>query len=245
VLTSSRMSTLRAASLLTAWAVVLVAAGPSWKSKPTSDWTEEDARLILANSPWAKAAKGMIVRRQTEFERREGGNMGPERGVGFDGTDAKRTAPQLPKSIIDVVRPDSSVRPSQFIPLTLRWESALPIRVAELKSGVVEPPTLGGEGYSLAVYGVPGGYFKGDPKSLGNPLKEQAALKREGRKDVRPSSVEVFQANDGLVIVYLFPLSAEISTNDQRIEFDALIGRIAIMQPFNIEEMLFQGKLEL
>jgi hypothetical protein len=58
-------------------------------------------------------------------------------------------APQLPKSIIDVVRPDSGVWPSQFIPLTLRWESALPIRVAELKPHIVEPPTLAN--------GVPGG----------------------------------------------------------------------------------------
>ncbi len=172
--------------------------------------------------------------------------MGPERGIGFDGTDGKRTAPQLPKSIIDVVKPDSTVRPSQSIPLALRWESALPIRVAELKSGVVEPPTLAGDGYSMAVYGIPGGYFKGDPKSLGNPLKEQAVLKRDGKKDVKPSSVEVFQAtNDGLVIVYLFPLSAEITTNDQHVEFNALIGRVAVTQSFNLEEMSFQGKLEL
>jgi hypothetical protein len=245
VLTSSRMSTLRASSLLTAWAVVLVAAGPSWQSRPTSDWTEEDAHQILTSSPWAKAAHGMIVRRQTEFERREGGNMGPERGIGFDGVGEKRTAPQLPKSIIDVAKPDRGSRPSELIPLTLRWESALPIRVAELKSGVVEPPTLAGDGYSLAVYGIPGAYFKGDPKRLGNPLKEQAVLKREGKKDVKPSSVEVFQANDGLVIVYLFPLSAEITTKDQRIEFDALIGRVAIGQFFNLDDMLFKGKLEL
>ena len=119
------------------------------------------------------------------------------------------------------------------------------MRIAELKSHFVEPPTLEGEGYRLAVYGIPGKFFKGEPQSLGNPLKQQAFLKREGKKDVKPLSVEVFQLGNGLVITYLFPLSAEISRNDRRIEFEARIGRIGILQFFNVDEMQFQGKLEL
>jgi hypothetical protein len=241
------MPNLRAPCLLTAWAVSLVAADPAWKTKPTPDWTEEDARQILTESPWAKAVKGMISRRQTEDERREGGNMGQQHGVGYDGIDDKRSAPQLPSSILDALKPgDNSVHPStQFVRLTLRWESALPIRVAELKSRIVEPPTLDGDGYSVAVYGVPGAAYKGDPKTLGDPLKKLAALRREGKRDVRPSSVEVFQRNDGLVIVYLFPLSAEITTGDQHVEFVAQIGRIGIAQSFDVAEMQFQGRLEL
>ena len=71
----------------------------------------------------------------------------------------------------------------------------------------------------IAVYGVPGNYFKDDPANLGNPLKKLAVLKRAGKKDVKPASVEVFQRDDGLVVVYMFPLSAEISKSDGRIEF--------------------------
>jgi hypothetical protein len=48
-----------------------------------------------------------------------------------------------------------------------------------------------------------------------------------------------------LVIVYLFPLSAEITTSDQRIEFVAQIGRVGIAQSFDLAEMQFQGRLEL
>ncbi len=246
--TSSRLLKLGPPWLLTAGAVVLLAADPSWKSKPASNWTEEDARQVLTSSPWAKMVRGTIVRRQTEDERREGGNMGPAKGVGFDGIDDKRPAPQVPNmgDLISMVKPARAVGPAvPTIPLMLRWESALPVRVAELKSHVVEPPTLEGEGYSLAVYGVPGTYFKGDPKSLGKPLKEQAILKREGKKNVKPLSVEVFLAGDGLVIVYLFPLSAEISPKDEHIEFDALIGRVSILRTFDLGEMQFQGRLEL
>jgi len=86
----------------------------------------------------------------------------------------------------------------------VRWASALPVRLAEIKAHEVEPPTLEGDGYQIAVYGVPGGDFKGDPQELGKPLKNLAALKREGKKDVRPVSVEVFQRSSDVVVVYLF-----------------------------------------
>ena len=244
----TRISTLRVCCLAVAVVVALVAADPSWKSKSMSDWTEEDARQILTNSPWARTARATIGALQTEDERREGGNMGLPHGIGYDGFSDDRPRPAMPKSPLDVVKPDpeiSSVRPT--ITLRLRWESALPIRVAELKARVVEPPTSAdaGDGYIMAVYGIPNANVKGDPKTLGEPLKSQAFLRREGKKDVKPSSVEVFQREDGLVIVYVFPLSAEITQKDQRVEFAARIGRVGVVQSFNVEEMQFQGRLEL
>ncbi len=244
MLRGSRISTLRVTGLLTA-VVVLAAADASWKTKASPNWTEDDARQILTESPWAKTTKVMVARLQTEDERRDGGNMGQAHGVGYDGIEQKSNSPKVPTNVLDLFKIDNTVRQQPSVTLLLRWESALPVRVAELKSHVVEPPTLDGDGYSLAVYGIPGKSFKGDPKSLGNPLKQQAFLRREGKKDVKPSSVEVFQLGDGLVIAYVFPLSAEISPNDRRIEFEARIGRVGITQFFNLDEMQFQGRLEL
>jgi hypothetical protein len=221
---------------------LVLAGDPFWKSKPISNWTDEDLRQILTDSPWAKTVKASVTRLQSEDERREGGNMGQEHGVGYDGVDGKRTRPKLPSSII---RGPNDTRAPATITLTLRWESALPIRVAEAKARVIEPPTLPGDGYSLAVYGVPGANFKGDPKSLGDPLKKQAVLKREGKKDVKPLSVEVFQREDGFVIVYLFSLSAEITDKDAHLDFSAQIGRIVIAHSFDVAAMRFQGKLEI
>jgi hypothetical protein len=129
--------------------------------------------------------------------------------------------------------------------VVLRWESALPVRLAELKSREMDLPTLEGDGYRIAVYGLPGGNFKGDPKKLGEPLKEEAFLKREGKKDVKPTIVEVFPRSDGWVVTYLFPLSAEISPKDGLLEFEAHIGRIVVVQSFALPEMQFQGKLDL
>ena len=226
--------------------VLVRAADPVWISKSIPDWSEEEARLVLTNSPWARRVTPTILRRQTEDERREGGNMGQPHGVGYDGVDDKRRAklPSNPSELL--IKGTGPAQPAPQAPkLLLRWESALPVKAAELKARFVEPPTLSGEGYSIAVYGVPGSAFKGDPKSLGEPLKGLAYLRRDGKKDVKPSSVEVFERADGVVVAYLFPPSAEITPGDGRVEFVAQIGRLAFSQFFELAPMMFHGKLEM
>jgi hypothetical protein len=228
-------------------AAYLAGADPVWKIKPAAEWTENDARVVLTSSPWAKDIAATVTRRLTEDQLREGGQMGQPRGVGNENVDPKGSGPKVSPNILsgrggDDRSPRSLPQP---IKLKIRWESALPVRLAELKSHEIEPPTLGGDGYYIAVYGVPGGDFKGDPKQLGDPLKNLAALKREGKKDVRPSRVEVFQREGGIVAVYVFPLSAEITPKDLRVQFEAHIGRIVLAHSFELSEMEFGGRLEL
>jgi len=228
-------------------AAYLMAADPVWKSKPAAQWTEEDAKQILAASPWSRDNRAVITRRLTEDQLREGGQMGQPHGVGNEGVDPKGSGPKVSPNVFSGTGGDDRSPRSlpQPITLKLRWESALPVRLAELKAHEVEPPTLEGDGYRIAVYGVPGAGFKGDPEELGKPLKNLAALKRAGKKDVRPVSVEVFQRENGVVVVYLFPLSAEIGKKDGQLEFEAQIGRIVVAQTFELSEMEFMGKLEL
>jgi hypothetical protein len=225
----------------------LMGADPVWKTKPPAQWTEEDARQILARSPWARDNTATVTRRLTEDQLREAGQMGQPRGVGYEGVDAKGSGPKVSPNVFS--GPGGDDRSTRSLPqpitLKLRWESALPVQVAEIKSHELEPPTLEGDGYRIAVYGIPGADFKGDPTELGKPLKNMAALKREGKKDVRPIRVEVFRRDNDVVVVYLFPLSAEIGKKDRQLQFQAQIGRIAVAQTFDLSEMEFMGKLEL
>jgi hypothetical protein len=225
----------------------LKAASPVWKSKTAAQWTAEDAEQVLAASPWAKEIRAVVTRRLTEDQLREAGQMGQPRGIGNEGVDPKGSGPKVSPNIFTGRGGDDRSPRSlpQAITLKLRWESALPVRLAELKSHESDPPTLEGDGYRIAVYGIPGGDFKGDPKKLGEPLKNLAALKREGKKDVRPVSVEVFPQDNSVVVVYLFPLSAEITRKDLQIRFEAQMGRIVVAQIFELSEMEFMGKLEL
>jgi hypothetical protein len=219
-----------------------MAADPAWRTKAIQIWTAEDAKQVLTESPWAKSNQADVNRLQTEDQRREGGNMGEAQGVGYDGL-AKDRMP-IPKNIIGLFLHSPAPRLLPQIALQVLWESAFPFRAAELKAGV-SIPTLEGEGYKIAVYGIPDAKVKGDSKALGKFLNIQAFLKREGKKDVRASRCEVFRKDGAMLAVYLFPLSAEITKKDGLVEFDARIGRIAVVQFFNVEEMEFQGKLEL
>jgi hypothetical protein len=228
-------------------AAQLRAVDPVWKSKPAAQWTEDDAKQILAASPWVKETRAVVTRRLTEDQLREAGQMGQPRGVGNEGVDPKGSGPKVSPNIFTGPGGDDRSSRSRPQPITLkvRWESALPVRLAELKSHEIEPPTLKGEGYSVAVFGIPSADVKDDPKQLGKPLKNLAALKRDGKKDVRPVSVEVFPRENGMVVVYLFPLSAEISKRDGQVRFEAEIGRIIVAHTFDLREMEFLGNLEL
>ncbi len=238
------MIRVRSLSLILGGTALLLAADPDWKTKTVADWSEADAHQVLENSPWAKNIVAGIARRRSEDELREGGQMGQPTGVGYDGVEnRKRPLKEEIGNPFVLGKPLPSTAPT--IHLLVRWESALPVRAAELKAHEPPPPVLSDDGYVIAVYGVPASFAKGDPTSLGKPLREQAALRREGKKDVKPSSVEVFELADSVAVVYLFPLSAELGKRDAIVEFNALIGRVQVMEHFNVEQMQFQGKLEL
>ena len=239
------MFTMRTLFLALSAAVWLTAADPAWRAKPISQWTEQDANQILTQSPWAREIRAGVARRESEDELRNAGQMGQRKGVGYEGVDPKESLPRGPKNVFTPDNSHSARSQNQSMMLRIRWESALPMRAAELKAREVDPPTLEGDGYKIAVYGLPGGYFKGDPKRLGDPLKKDAALKREGKADVKPSSVEVFVRADGIAVVYLFPLSAELTKKDMQVVFEAHIGRITVSQAFELAEMEYLGKLEL
>jgi hypothetical protein len=226
-----------------------MAADPSWKTKPSTEWSEEDAKQLLTWSPWIRQIEAGIARPLSEDELRAGGEMGEHHGVGYDGVENNKPHNgQLPKSVPDLLFGKGPTH-TRFRPgvttVRVRWESALPVRIAEMKSHEIEPPTLEGDGYQIAVYDVPGAYFKDDPEKLGDPLRNEAFLRREGKKDVKPLKVEVFQRGETLVVTYLFPLSAELMKRDGLADFEAHIGRVFVKYSFDLTQMEFQGKLEL
>ncbi len=203
-------------------ALVLTAADQAWKNKQFPEWTEDDAKELLKDSPWVKTVAATLVKSQ---DRATFGRRGGKR-----------------RSAIDKAAPADAKPPM----LTLRWESALPVREAELKARDVTAPTLDDQDhYAIAVYGIPRGILRDDSKIMAEDLKRQALLKREGKKDTKPSSVEILLRDDGPVVLYLFPKSAEFNWRDHKIEFNAQVPGLKFTQAFSFDDMTFHGKLEL
>lgn len=77
------------------------------------------------------------------------------------------------------------------------------------------------------------------------PAKGLAFLKRNHKKDLKPSRVEVLPHDSGLVtVVYLFPRSADITKKDGSVQFVAQIGRLFVSQFFVLDDMQLEGKPE-
>lgn len=206
-------------------ALALMAADGAWKNKQFPEWTEDDAKDLLKDSPWVKTVAATLVKPSGK-DLQVNSTIGRRRHRERSDTTAPATA-----------KPPT---------LTLRWESALPVREAELKARDVTAPTLDDEDhYAIAVYGIPRGILKDDSKAMADDLKRQAVLKREGKKDTKPSSVEILLRDDGPVVLYLFPKSAEFDWRDHKIEFAAQMPSLKFMQAFSFDDMTFHGKLEL
>jgi hypothetical protein len=223
---------------LLAFAVFLVsAAEPSWKQKPCTEWNDEDANQVLAESPWVRFATPRQVRDLSIFERRDGGDWDadiPAR-AGFFGTGIFG-APIEPEPIEKL-----HAKPPQGKVL-IRWESAFPVRTAERKAGEKDVPPLDSDDYAVAVYDIP----MPNRWNLARELRGLAFLKRDRKKDMRPSRVRILRYADGTAtVVYLFPRSVEIAKKDGRLEFVAQIGRLVVSQYFNTEEMQLQDEMQL
>jgi hypothetical protein len=241
-------------------ALLLATADEAWKDKQIAEWSEADAKQVLSDSPWVKTVTPTLNRSANDGPRRSSGRgqgggigvggvgislpgiggMGRRGGIGGPGAGGGYPRGGQTGGADD--RGTTSITPST---LTLRWESALPVREAELKSRDTGAPTLDEDHYAIAVYGVPERMAPGISQSQANQLKKQASIKRDGKKDLKPSSVQVLQRDDGPVIVYLFPRNQEIAKDDRRILFDVQIGRLQLAQSFYLEDMVYQGKREL
>jgi hypothetical protein len=216
-----------------------------WRNKQISEWSEDDARQVLSDSPWAKSFTPTV---KTSQQGHRSGGMGRGGGIGIGG--------------IGIGIPgmggmggrhggyggnggNGGSSPVEAPKLMLRWETAMPVRTAELKAHEKDAPTLDEGQYAIAVYGVPARMLNGEFDKLGDQFKKQAALKRDGKKDLKPSRVQVVDGADGPVITYFFPMTAEITKQDHRVEFDATIDHLELTQSFFPEDMVWQGKLEL
>ena len=218
-------------------AVLLLAADPSWKEKPLRDWNEDDAKQLLAESPWVKYATPGQVRDLSPFERRDGGDfdadVGP--GIGLAGTGLLGS-----RKMADAIK-RAHEKPA-LPPVMIRWESALPVRVAEQKAAEAGFPGLEGDDYAIAVYNIP----TPDQWNIARELKGISFLRRNNKKDLKPTRVRILRQDDGTAtLVYQFPRSVEITRKDGTILFVAQVGRLVLSQYFLVGDMQLRGEPQL
>ena len=211
---------------------------PSWMNSPVPQWSKEEARQVLTDSPWVKKVQLDVVRTLSLFERREGGDWdsGIPSGFGLSATgffgdwrEAQTLEHAYARSTLGTVM--------------VRWESALPVRAAESKTGETSVPGWVGDYYAIAVHHIRRPFQMEHPA---NQLKGIAHLRRDMKKDLKPFRVVVLPEPDGLAtFVYLFPRSTQIATTGGSVGFVAQIGRLFVATNFVPEDMRLQGAPQL
>ncbi len=233
----------------------LAQAQVAWIDKPVARWTDSDARLVLSESPWSKQVEPILKSEGSRGGRGVGigsplGTIGiGGRGIGIGGPRRGGRGGRGPGGGMPPRgggRPMADeIAPRTIAPVTIRWESALPVQEAELKTADGNAPIVDEAKYALAVVGLPNRLANGDPQALAKQWKGQAKLKRSGKKDIKPSEVRLLPRDEGLVVMFLFSRTNEITASDREVEFEAVIGPLELKQIFTLSEMSYAGKLEL
>ena len=208
----------------------------AWKDKPVAAWTEDDARVVMAESPWVKSVtpEGGGTAGPSKAKRVESvlGQMGGVR-MGRMGMPGPRRMPSG--------RPEGP-REQRASVVTVRWESALPVREAELKARDTSAPTVDDGFYVLAVYRLPRDAVRA---GMEKKLAKLGVLRRDGMKDLQAARVRVLAREDGPVVVYLFSRTEGIRESDRRVEFSGEVSKWTVGAAFFTEDMRVGGKLEI
>ncbi len=236
------------------FAVSLLAAD-FWQAKPFTDWNEKDVQKMLQSSPWAKqfsvalaASNGTVGGRRAGNSPNSGAMSGPASGSDQGGLG--RYAGNREGA------PDSGTGGGgPTVNLTVRWQSALPVREAIVKAKYGNEAATSPEAkkaledkvdhYILSVGGLPKSLLQGDADQLKTQMLGQGTLVIKGKDPIKPVDFMTETAGRTAEVMFAFPRTTAITEDDKEVEFIVKIGDFSIRQKFRLKDMLINGKLDL
>ncbi len=247
------------ALILCAVAVVALCAADQWVKKEPALWTAQDVQQILTDSPWTKQAIASFDKQHEQDERPEGvpngappagmtGNGGVSDGH-WDGGVGRMRRGEPPK-----------------LPVTIRWESAFPVRVAlaRLQTPAATAPADNGAEYErdyvISVTGLLPSFAdhstRGPNESSGAAESRAPDIERlragllnttrlipRDKAPIAPSDAKI-DSPTGEVQMF-FPRSNPIGLEDKEVIFKTRFGAISVEQKFRLKDMVYKGKLDL
>jgi hypothetical protein len=258
-----RRSNFVGAMVVAAVAGVGIAAGAAaaWQKEAPSQWTSEEVYQILNNSPWSKPVNVSVAR--TAGYGREGsgsgggtwgeGMPGGGGGIGRGGIGGGGMGGGMGRRGNRGGFPPAEQGP----PVTVEWQSALPVRLAEAKKNGDTPDPVAMKPlneYVIAVIGLPKSGFgprqsgdssgnDSDDDAFADHLKVMTVLSF-GNQRLNPAKIELNQGRDGRTIFH-FEKSDPVTVQEKDAEFRITSDRMEIKKKFPLKDMEYQGKLEL
>jgi hypothetical protein len=252
-------------------AAVFGAAVPEvWNTKDFSAWTEKDAQLIMTSSPWVKERPMPVSGRPnvTVIDPNVAASTAPTAALGnpsnASGGPNMSTSGAVGSTTVSPGRNDQTATPqtnslhgpSAGAPavqpaLKIIWASALPIRLAVLRSrsgsSTPDPDQVARakqdwKNYVIAVVNLPVPENGIDPKSLA----PSASLSAHGKPAEIASESSYRKVGNDDVYFFSFPkASLPLAASDGEVEFKLNTKQANLRQKFQLSSMSFGGQLAL
>ena len=247
----------------------LLQAEDFWEKKKYAEWTDKEVRQMVTNSPWARRVEIPLGAAMSGGGGRggrgggRGGRGGGAGGGGGFGADSAGTG-GLPGDGGDAgggfgggggigAEGAGGGGPAPTLPLTVRWQSALPVRQALVKSRLGAEAATSQEAakmlateqqyYIVTISGLPGRFLAGLPPGA---LKNSSALRLSKSQSIEASDVKVNLGQPLADVFLIFPRTRALKLEDKEVELVVTgLGSLEVRKKFRLKEMVFDGKLEL
>ncbi len=144
----------------------------------------------------------------------------------------------------------------QQIPVIVRWQSALPLRQAQMrgkfgKEAATSPEaqkflTVEPSIYVVGIAGLAGSIVSaGGGDQARQTIAEKSTLTARGKEPLHPVGVDFVPNGSTVDVLIAFPRSMPITLEDQEVELTSEIGRATVRYRFKLKDMVVRGKLEL
>jgi hypothetical protein len=226
-------------------AVAALCASQPWDNKDPSQWTATEVQRILTGSPWAQQAMASFGKPLEPEDMPVTPPLGPQGGMsGSRGASDGRWDGGIARN--------TGVGEVPSLPITVRWDSALPVRAALSRSKderAAAAAERAAKDYVITVIGlVPAD----NPVSAEHPANDPAQiqgflvnskLEPRGQRPIAPEDAAIDSAT-GAVHLF-FPRTHAITLTDKELTFVTRFGSVTVQKRFRLKDMMYKGQLEL
>jgi hypothetical protein len=250
----TRRRLLQAATTWPAFRALQAARKEFWESKDPADWSNEEKRILLGQSPWAR---GGIVR--FDVERKRTVATGPYEGVARPGGGVPGANPSVmpgaPASVPIGERPppvpSTDTGQSVEFRVLARWETAIPVRLA----GGPEMPEETARFYVIRLQGMPllpppkgsnGEKTADRNEGMIEAIKQGSRIERKGKIAISCTHLLTGSGPSVTELLLFFARGADpITVGEKAVTLESRFGPFHLSVKFPLKEMMYKGALAL
>ena len=240
--------------LMFAFATTLGAA-EFWESKPFQTWSAKDIEELRTRSPWAHGLSAAVPVAEILVFGGEGRRAAAGSTLSANAGQTRTPIGGADRTLAIPAESEPQAADTRVIPMIIRWDSALPLRLARLRekySDEVLTSAAAGKSiqqeateYIVFVSGFPPLNESHIQSGLDRALLEGATPRTRGRDAVKPLDVDIAPRGRLLDVTLTFPKTMPFTIQDQEVEFSMSAGSLHVKHKFRLKDMVYQGSLAL